>query len=68
VRERNARPSFEEFPWVPLARGFADRRRITHVLPADRPALFRPERGRNGRPAYARMRFGVTTPPSDPVH
>ena len=67
VVERARSEEFASFPWVPLARSFAARRRITHVLPDDRRVLFAPPRGRYA-PAFALLRFGVTTPRSDPVH
>lgn len=69
VRERVRREGFASFPWVPLARGFANRRRVTHVLAADRASLFRRSTSRRrSPPAYRRLRFGVRTPRTDPVH
>jgi ABC-type branched-subunit amino acid transport system substrate-binding protein len=65
VAERSRRPrSFRSLPWVPLARSFAGRRSVRHVLPGDRRALFAP----GAPPDFGRLRFGVTTSRSDPVH
>jgi ABC-type branched-subunit amino acid transport system substrate-binding protein len=63
-RRRGLGPS----PWVPLARSFARRDGRTSILPADVRWLF--ERRRTGArpPRYPAMLYGVTTPPSDPVH
>jgi ABC-type branched-subunit amino acid transport system substrate-binding protein len=64
--EQTRAEAFRAFPWVPLARSFTSGRAITGILPADRPHLFR--RRPADAPPFARMRFGVTTPRSDPVH
>jgi ABC-type branched-subunit amino acid transport system substrate-binding protein len=68
VRERQLVAGFSSFPWVPLARSFAGRRRITRILPRHQDELFGAAAPRVRAPVFARMRFGVTTPPSDPVH
>jgi hypothetical protein len=67
VSERGRLP--ESLPWVPIARTFSIDGEVTDVLPEDWRHLFRGET-REDRPApkFRRMRFGVTTPRSDPVH
>jgi ABC-type branched-subunit amino acid transport system substrate-binding protein len=67
VPERDRLP--EALPWVPLARAFAIDGDRTDVLPEDWAHLFRGQTRRNlPSPKFERMRFGVTTPRSDPVH
>ena len=59
----------EEFPWVPLARGFSNDGRRTAIAPDDWAFLFHRPPPPNGPPPPARrMRFGVTSGPNDPVH
>lgn len=58
----------ETLPWVPLARGFSIDGETTDVLTGDWKWLFRNPPPRGGpAPRFARMRFGVTTPRSDPL-
>jgi hypothetical protein len=67
VPERERLP--DSLPWVPLARAFSIDGEKTSVLPEDWGDLFRGETRRDGpAPRFERMRFGVTTPRSDPVH
>jgi ABC-type branched-subunit amino acid transport system substrate-binding protein len=67
VSERDRLP--DSFPWVPLARTFSIDGERTDVLPEDWRHLFRGEtRQDRPSPRFGRMRFGVTTPRSDPVH
>jgi hypothetical protein len=53
--------------WVPLARTFTRRGDRTSVLRADWPPLFGRSRYAPRPPRYRAMRWGVTTPPSDPL-
>lgn len=57
-----------DFPWVPLARGFATGRR-SRLPPAERPALF-PASVSNGPepPLFTQQRWGVTSGRADPVY
>ena len=55
------------FPWVPLGRSFLSRGRPWRIAPADRRPLVRPGAGRR-RPPFTRLRFGVVSDRSDPVH
>lgn len=67
VSERSRLP--DSLPWVPLARAFAIDGERTDVLPEDWRHLFRGQtRPDLPSPKFHRMRFGVTTPGSDPVH
>jgi branched-chain amino acid transport system substrate-binding protein len=67
VPERSRLP--DSLPWVPLARRFSIDGERTDVLPEDWRHLFRGEtRPDLPSPKFHRMRFGVTTPRSDPVH
>jgi ABC-type branched-subunit amino acid transport system substrate-binding protein len=67
VRERSRGVS-PLLPWVPLARTFSHHG-LTDVLPGDLRWLFSRRAARAPRPPrFAAMRFGVTTPRSDPVH
>ena len=55
-------------PWVPLARTLASDKRTT-VPAQDWRFLFSGRTSEQGRaPQFDRMRFGVTTPRSDPIH
>ncbi|MGH9169123.1 MAG: hypothetical protein ACRD02_14980, partial [Acidimicrobiia bacterium] len=68
VPERRA-SWFEELPWVPLARGFSIDGERTDIQPRDWKHLFRrPPPPRAPAPKFSRMRFGVTTGPTDPFH
>jgi ABC-type branched-subunit amino acid transport system substrate-binding protein len=59
----------EEFPWVPLGRGFSIDGRRTDLPPRDWRFLFRGAPRADGPPPpYRRARFGVTSPRSDPIH
>jgi ABC-type branched-subunit amino acid transport system substrate-binding protein len=67
VSERGRLP--DSLPWVPLARTFSIDGERTDVLPEDWDDLFRGETRRDRpSPKFDRMRFGVTTPRSDPIH
>jgi hypothetical protein len=67
VPERGRLP--DPLPWVPLARTFSIDGDRTDVLPEDWGDLFRGETRRDRpSPKFDRMRFGVTTRASDPVH
>jgi hypothetical protein len=67
VPERDRLPG--SLPWVPLARTFSIDGERTDVLPQDWRALFSgPTKQNRPSPKFGRMRFGVTTPRSDPVH
>jgi hypothetical protein len=59
----------ESLPWVPLSRGFSIDADTTDILALDWKYLFRrsPPRGAPA-PKFERLRFGVTTRRSDPVH
>lgn len=58
----------ESLPWVPLARGFSIDGETTDILSADWKWLFRKAPPPGGpAPRFKRMRFGVTTPRSDPL-
>lgn len=64
VKERDRLP--KELPWVPLARGFSMDGERTDILPADWKYLFRNPPPKGGPPPrFEKMRFGVTTNPSD---
>ena len=65
VRERSDLP--RELPWVPLARSFASRGR-TRLERQDWTSLFAFIPPKSLAPRFQSMRFGVTTPASDPVH
>jgi hypothetical protein len=56
-------------PWVPLSRGFSIDADTTDILALDWKYLFRrsPPPGAPA-PKFERLRYGVTTPRSDPVH
>jgi hypothetical protein len=57
-----------EFPWVPLARGFSINGETTDILSRDWRSLFRDPPPHNGpAPRFRKMKFGVTTPRSDPL-
>lgn len=59
----------EGLPWVPLARGFSIDGDRTDILPKDWKFLFRdPPPPSAPAPKLERMRYGVTTPRSDPLH
>lgn len=67
VTERSRLPV--SLPWVPLARTLARDKKTTAVPAQDWLYLFRGKASPQGPPpAWSRMRFGVTTPRSDPVH
>lgn len=67
VSERDRLP--DSLPWVPLARTFSIDGDRTDVLPQDWAHLFRGQpRQDRPSPKFERMRFGVTTPRTDPVH
>ncbi len=67
VRERAKLP--EGLPWVPLARGFSIDDDTTDIAARDWRYLFRKAPPPTGpAPPLERMRFGVRTPRSDPVH
>ena len=67
VPERDELP--EGMPWVPLSRGFSIDGDRTDILPRDWKHLFRdPPPQTAPAPKLERMRFGVATPRSDPVH
>lgn len=67
VVEREELP--EGLPWVPLARGFSIDGDTTDILARDWKFLFRdPPPPTAPAPKVERMRFGVTTPRSDPLH
>lgn len=56
-------------PWVPLARGFTIDGERLFIAPRDwRYLVRRPPPRRAPAPRFFRLRFGVTTPRSDPVH
>lgn len=58
----------EDFPWVPLARGFSIDGDTTDILNQDWRWLFRDPPPRNGpAPRFRQMKVGVTTPRSDPL-
>jgi hypothetical protein len=58
----------DDFPWVPLARGFSIDGENTDILNKDWRYLFRDPPPPNGpAPRFTKMRFGVTTPHSDPL-
>jgi hypothetical protein len=65
VRERSRVP--RQLPWVPLARAFASGGR-TRLERQDWTSLFVFIPPRSLAPRFQNMRFGVTTPASDPVH
>ncbi len=65
VQERSKLP--RPLPWVPLARAFASGER-TRLVRQDWTSLFALIPPRSLAPRFQNMRFGVTTPPSDPVH
>jgi hypothetical protein len=65
VPERTDLP--RELPWVPLARAFASSGR-TRLERQDWTSLFAFIPPRSLAPRFQSMRFGVTTPASDPVH
>jgi ABC-type branched-subunit amino acid transport system substrate-binding protein len=59
----------DSLPWVPLARGFSIDGEDLDIAPADWRYLVRnppPESG--PPPRFSRLKFGVTTGRSDPVH
>lgn len=67
VRERARLPA--GLPWVPLARGFSTDGTRTDIESRDWRYLFKdPPPPRAPAPRFRRMRFGVTTPRSDPIH
>lgn len=67
VRERARLPP--GLPWVPLARGFSTDGTRTDIESRDWRYLFRdPPPPRAPAPRFRRMKFGVTTPRSDPTH
>lgn len=67
VRERDRLPP--GLPWVPLARGFSTDGTRTDIENVDWRHLFvDPPPPRAPAPRVRRMRFGVTTPRSDPIH
>jgi ABC-type branched-subunit amino acid transport system substrate-binding protein len=67
VRERARLPA--ALPWVPLARGFSTDGTRTDIENRDWRFLFvNPPPPRAPAPRVRRMRFGVTTPRSDPIH
>ncbi|MQA99366.1 MAG: ABC transporter substrate-binding protein [Actinobacteria bacterium] len=67
VRERDRLPP--GLPWVPLARGFSIDGTRTDIESKDWRHLFvNPPPPRAPAPRVRRMRFGVTTPRSDPIH
>lgn len=56
-------------PWVPLARSFTIDGERLFIAPRDwRYLVRRPQPRRAPAPRFNRLRFGVTTPRSDPVH
>jgi ABC-type branched-subunit amino acid transport system substrate-binding protein len=66
VPERERLP--KELSWVPLARGFSIDGETTDILSSDWKWLFRDPPPPNGpAPKFARLRFGVRTPRSDPL-
>ena len=65
VRERRRLP--RALPWVPLARSFASGGR-TRLERQDWTSLFAFIPPESLAPRFQDMRFGVTTPASDPVH
>lgn len=63
------REFFERLPWVPLARGFSIDGRRTVIQAEDWRHLFRnPPPPRAPAPRFTRMRFGISTTRSDPIH
>ena len=65
VQERSKLPA--GLPWVPLARAFASGER-TRLERQDWTSLFAFIPPKSLAPRFQSMRFGVTTPVSDPVH
>ncbi|MGI8790190.1 MAG: ABC transporter substrate-binding protein [Actinomycetota bacterium] len=65
VQERSRLP--RQLPWVPLARSFASGGR-TRLERQDWTSLFAFIPPKSLAPRFQSMRFGVTTPASDPVH
>lgn len=56
-------------PWVPLSRGFSTDGERTDILPADWKHLFKNAPPPGGpAPRVTSLRYGVSTPKSDPVH
>jgi ABC-type branched-subunit amino acid transport system substrate-binding protein len=67
VPERSRLPV--SLSWVPIARTFSGEKKGTLIPAADWPYLYRGRNdGRRPPPEFSDMRFGVTTPKSDPVH
>ncbi|MCA1841142.1 MAG: ABC transporter substrate-binding protein [Actinomycetota bacterium] len=66
VRERTVLPI--SLPWVPLARSFSTHERRTSIPHSDWGALFTGGGNAKNAPSVYRMRYGVTTHRSDPVH
>jgi hypothetical protein len=67
VRERERLP--RSLPWVPLARGFSIDGETTDIPARDWRHLFRKSPPPGARaPKVEKMRYGVTTPRSDPLH
>ncbi|MEA2487796.1 MAG: hypothetical protein QOF16_1450 [Actinomycetota bacterium] len=66
VRERTVLPI--SLPWVPLARTFSTNERRTSIPRTDWGGLFLGGGSAKKTPSVYRMRYGVTTRPSDPFH
>ena len=67
IRNRDELP--DSLPWVPLSRGFSIDGETTDVLPEDWKHLFTNPPPPNGpAPKVRQLRYGVSTPKTDPVH
>ena len=69
VLERRRELLAENFPWVPLSRGFSIDGDRTDIYPQDWKHLFwNPPPPRAPAPKLRKLRYGVATPESDPIH
>ena len=69
VSIRDAGDLPDALPWVPLSRGFSIDGETTDILPEDWRHLFRRPPPPNGpAPKVRQLRYGVSTPKTDPVH